>query len=168
MNILELDEAQGLTAEMVRAWLRKSGIKLDNDLWVWNSEEISLDKQGPVIDDISFTINLPLSMMVLGAIAFAWRSISRQALLRDINPRMRKGLPSLAAIAAHDDGDGLWFAQEPGGDTLTVAMDSEGQGVHAGPRGAIPAGDVKNWSFWPCDQHLNKVRWPTDADGRML
>jgi hypothetical protein len=24
------------------------------------------------------------------------------------------------------------------------------------------------WCFWPCDEHGNKVRWPTDAEGNML
>ena len=27
---------------------------------------------------------------------------------------------------------------------------------------------IAECSFWPCDKHGNKVRWPTDADGKML
>ena len=27
---------------------------------------------------------------------------------------------------------------------------------------------IAECSFWPCDEHGNKVRWPTDADGKML
>ena len=27
---------------------------------------------------------------------------------------------------------------------------------------------IAECSFWPCDKHGNKVRWPTDAEGKML
>ena len=172
MKIEELDEFQGLTSEMIQEWLLANG---------WQQvKQMAYQLDAPPVhtgwlfhkgDD---TIGTGATLnYVLAAVS---RVVSKtpQAILREINPRMRKGWPSGAAIAAHEASGGNWLSQsaQEGGvlrvlnwsvfdhraklNTLDTAQKI--------PRDMIP----DSWCFWPCDKHGNKVRWPTDAEGKML
>lgn len=155
MKIEELDEFQGLTAEMVREWL--------------HNLDPSIKPSASMADDIAAVSELC--------------GETPQALLREINPRMRKGLPSKAARIAHPLG--LWLAM-PDFDTVGAQVSivvsfplddaylpsaDDGFGMWHPEGFSFPNQKPKKahlWSFWPCDEHGNKVRWPTDAEGKML
>ena len=81
---------------------------------------------------------------------------SMQSLLREINPRMRKGMPSQEALRAHR---GLWL-RSLGKENIAIVL-SRLLEEFPSPR------DAESF-FWPCGDNYNKTRWPTDAQGNML
>jgi hypothetical protein len=92
---------------------------------------------------------------------------SMQAILREINPRMRKGWPSEAAVQTH----ARWLAKSgPTGHIICGMMEIDPAfGPCLKSRTArLDKVRADDWFFWPCDEHGNKVRWPTDAEGNML
>ena len=144
MNILDLDEAQGLTPQMVREWLANL------DPAIMPSACIS--------DDIIAVSELC--------------GETPQALLREINPRMRKGMPSEAARKAcaswlvRDAETGEVELHRTEGTSLYSASDYKSGTLKTE---AVPLRDFGTWmEFWPCDANGNKLRWPTDANGAML
>ena len=153
MRIDELDEYQGLEAQMVRDWMTSKGCYRQDGPWRHPTEKYRYtdgEYGGLLWEDTLFKLSVDFELA------------SVQALLREINPRMRKGCPSNAAIQAHD---GPWV---------------ELRGVSRMPGvtefGLDPDQSQREWMedyckdalFWPCDRHGNKVRWPTDAKGEML
>ncbi len=143
MNILDLDEAQGLTPQMVREWLANL------DPAIMPSACIS--------DDIIAVSELC--------------GETPQALLREINPRMRKGMPSEAARKAcaswlvRDVETGEVELHRTEGTSLYSASDYKSGTLKTE---AVPLRDFGDWvEFWPCDANGNKTRWPTDANGEM-
>lgn len=106
--------------------------------------------------------------------------LEKLALLREAfrdfdAPRMQQGIPSSAAIQAHDGGSGYWLAQsatEPFLGMLRVGYFDNLRGFtiyERAEKGTISFLKIPDsWSFWPCDASGNKVRWPTDANGQML
>ena len=146
MRIEELDEYQGLEAQMVRDWLTSKGCYRQDGPWRHPTEKYSYTdgEYGGLLWDNT-----------LGMISADFGFATVQALLREINPRMRKGVPSQEAITAHG---GTWMAAPPLGRNGIVFVNLR---VLLDPSWA-------EWSFWPCDDHGNKVLWPTDANGEML
>jgi len=90
------------------------------------------------------------------ALAAIYTAGNVQALLSRINPRMRKGMPSQAALRAHR---GLWL-RSLGKENIAI--------VFSRLLGEIPSPRDAESFFWPCDDNYNKTRWPTDANGVML
>ena len=137
MKIDELDECQGLTADMVREWLHK----LDP----------SIKPGASLADDIQAVSDLC--------------GETPQALLREINPRMREGVPSEAARQAHP---GNWLVSG----CLNQSKEKHFEVWHS--RNLHLASnypynpDGKRIECWPLDEHGSKVRWPTDSEGKML
>ena len=137
MKIEELDEWQGLTADMVREWLHK----LDP----------SIKPGASLADDIQAVSDLC--------------GETPQALLREINPRMREGVPSEAARQAHP---GNWLVSG----CLNQSKEKHFEVWHS--RNLHLASnypynpDGKRIECWPLDEHGSKVRWPTDSEGKML
>ena len=163
MNITELDEWQGLTAELVAKWLVVNGWQQTKPNW-WDKGEDGVLFDSHVFDQ---------QMFWLYALAAACGHNTPQALLREINPRMRKGVPSASAIVAHEASGGHWLAKSAqNGGVLRVLRWSvtdaaakldalnASQSLH---RDYVPP----SWHFWPCDANGNKVRWP-EKDGVML
>ena len=165
MRIDELDEWQGLTCESVSEWLRAQGfdMRLGGLLhaggYLVHWEPIASARQAT--EDALHAV-------------VQYRKQSLQSLLREINPRMRKGMPSDAALAEHDE----WIVCTPFGATF-IAEISYGGSDDGFSIMMPPINDhcdaefiaEKHWPeclFWPCDEHGNKVRWPTDAQGNML
>ena len=147
MRIEDLDEFQGLTPQMVREWLREQGfdMRIGGLLhagrylveWepiesAWRSTEASLY-----------------------AVA-QYRNQSVQSLLREINPRMRKGWPSDEALAMHD----RWIVRKPDGAVIVCRWRPPYMVNAAGWRANMDLEQCEQWEFWPCDEHGNKVRWP--------
>ena len=165
MKIDELDESQGLTTEMVREWLTAQNATFRNGHWTHPNGKYRYKdgKYGGL-----------LWSLTLSQIAADFGKANEQALLREINPRMRKGMPSDAALAEHDE----WIVCTPFGATF-IAEISYGGSDDGFSIMMPPINDhcdaefiaEKHWPeclFWPCDKHGNKVRWPTDAEGKML
>ena len=162
MDILDLDEAQGLTAEIARAYLERTAWTIATlaDIWParWTKcgETVWVDA-----DDLSITMR--------GLARVEQRSV--QAILREINPRLRKGVPSEAAQAAHG---GRWIAcrsDEYKHTTIVRILHGMGSRIVLQFESHQPNHEISSeldlWSFWPCDSAGNKVRWP-ERDGVML
>ena len=165
MRIDELDEWQGLTPDMVREWLRNRGWSLRGEMprcWVKGSHNFAdslVDGNG---DDLAFVIHC--EEIAAG--------LTRQDALRQINPRMHKGMPSEAARKAcaswlvRDVETGEVELHRTEGTSLYSASDYKSGTLQTE---AVPLRDFGDWmEFWPCDANGNKLRWPTDANGAML
>lgn len=149
-----LDEAQGLTLEMVRDWLKRDGYKLQTS-----------DAVGEVWD---CAVGLPVILYkngdeLGGAVQRIAENARRavQAVLRDINPRMRKGPPSKAARDAARPC--YWLASWTAIGRIGANLwDSDMMDHFA------DSPEIVEWFFWPCDAAANKIRWPMDEKGLML
>jgi hypothetical protein len=162
MNITELDEWQGLTAESISKWLVDNGWQQTKPNW-WDKGEDGFLFDSHVFDQQWFWLH------ALAAI----HETDIQGMLREINPRMRKGMPSRAALEAHgENGDWVVFRNVLHAVRFVWTVCDAVQMVSGFDvfRGDNPedAAMIAECSFWPCDKHGNKVRWPTDADGKML
>lgn len=155
MNITELDEWQGLTAELVQQWAEAHG---------YQYRISGLVKGGYV----SFANPLrPDAIVWLVPLLADRAKLSLQAFLREINPRMSKGMPSEAARKACAS----WLVRDA--ETGEVELHrTEGTSLYSAgdyKSGAVPLRDFGDWmEFWPCDANGNKTRWPTDANGALL
>ena len=160
MKIDKLDEFQGLTVDMVREWLEIHG---------WEVRECgngSTDAKKRFTDRVSVLRCAWDSCLgwLLTRVAAAER-MSVQALLREINPRMREGVPSEAARQAHP---GNWLVSG----CLNQSKEKHFEVWHS--RNLHLASnypynpDGKRIECWPLDEHGSKVRWPTDSEGKML
>lgn len=170
MDILELNEAQGLTAGMVRERLVKEGFLSwgcrDFDVCKYlgkhthhgsgNSDFTVPDEwdSGPYQRKTMFRCGLELLASMRGK--------STQQLLSEINPRMRKGCPSDAAVSAHGPGAN-WIMKDD--ERVIIGNFFEYKGKWLFSEGSS---ECSGCSFWPCDAHGNKVRWPVDERGTML
>lgn len=153
MRIDELDEHQGLEAQMVRDWMISRGCVRRDGYWRHPREQYHYtdgEYGGLLWEDTLFKLSVDFELA------------SVQALLREISPRMRKGCPSNAAIQAHD---GPWL--ELRGASRLPGVTEFGSDPDQGQREWIED-YCKDALFWPCDRYGNKVRWPTDANGVML
>ena len=163
MRIDELDEYQGLEAQMVRDWMISRGCFRQDGYWRHPREQYHYtdgEYGGLLWEDTLFKLSVDLELA------------SVQALLREINPRMRKGMPSDAARAAHG---GLWIGHM-GGEFPSVAIGywyddgSYSAGLLSWDEHKVKVAALLKHpcAFWPCDANGNKLRWPTDANGAML
>ena len=154
MRIDELDEFQGVTPQLVTDWLLANGWTQTKPRW-WERGEDGFLFDSETFDSLWFWTY---------ALATIYTSGNVQALLIKINPRMRKGMPSQAALAASSH----WLVLD--NETQEIALyRSNGRRLHVAraPFELMPDfGDFV--SYWPCDAQGNKVRWPTDAKGAML
>jgi len=159
MRIDELDEFQGLTLDMVHAWLTK---------YKWVAQEtrgsVAILRWWAAPREDKFGVWIPCELagtmtqyagMALAVLADEF-GMSVQDFLREINPRMRKGIPSQEALRAHR---GLWL-RSLGKENIATVLSRQLEEFPS-PRDAESC-------FWPCDENYNKTRWPTDAQGNML
>ena len=164
------DEYQGLTEDVVKAWLGRNGwVRQETEtevrLGYWNNPAAHITEriyEFSLLSSISFDI-----------LAQAY-GVNIQGVLRMINPRWRKGFPSNEALSEHDewlirvpwDGEFVAHISYGGSDDGFMIMfppDSE-----SGECGGLAQEVWDDCFYWPCDGNANRVRWPTDADGRML
>lgn len=172
MLIEELDEYQGITSEMLGEWLDTHGWDKKPHFAFQLAAPTKLMGYSYLKDEYLVGTGMEIASVLETVAACEKRGI--QALLREINPRMRKGMPSDAALAEHDE----WIVCTPFGATF-IAEISYGGSDDGFSIMMPPINDhcdaefiaEKHWPeclFWPCDEHGNKVRWPTDANGNML
>ena len=162
MMIEELDEWQGLTPQRVRDWLLANGWQQSKPNW-WEKGADGFLFDPQTFDQVWFWL------YALAAI----HETNIQGMLREINPRMRKGMPSRAALEAHgENGDWVVFRNVLHAVRFVWTVCDAVQMVSGFDvfRSDNPedAAMIAECSFWPCDKHGNKVRWPTDAAGKML
>ena len=161
MDISKLDEYQGLEAQMVREWMTRKGCYRQDGYWHWRHPREQYrytdgEYGGLLWEDTLFKLSVDFELA------------SVQALLREINPRMRKGMPSEAARIKHGENKD-WLCM---GYVLRVvrfcwSVMVDGTDVFSTER-SEDAAMIERCTFWPCDANGNKVRWPTDAEGKML
>ena len=153
---LLLDEAQGVTTDMIVECIGRRGWHLTANRMEWQT----LDKSKSYIRSISAWYNGIL------AIIATHEEMTLQAILREINPRMRPW-PSIEARRAHN---GPWLALYVESEALingAFRPDIEvfaSFSIHADI--LFESDDFAR--FWPCDAQGSKVRWPTDDNGNML
>lgn len=176
IEIAKMDEAQGFDLEQGRAWLQANGWTRDTTApvsgWSKNRMWICDATAKDLLGEIQCIAHV--------------EGISFQALLRAMNPRLRRGMPSVAAWEAHGQASGLWvaiwditkeqagnfswFAQQPIVTRLRrydTAWDwgIRGAGFHHDEAEGFPE---TQWLFWPVDKNGSRVRWPTNSDGALL
>ena len=172
MNITELDESQGLTVEMLHFWLLSYGWRL------------AACEQGCGKELVSPSNRRCNVLRSLEDFPWSWALIetrmTAQALLREINPRMRKGMPSKAAREAHGFKGGMWVGSRgeagSGGTLVFVSFDDSSSGLPLTvwdfsefDTWEVGQSEIDDeWLFWPADESGNKIRWYTDAEGNML
>ena len=101
MRIDELDEFQGVTPQLVTAWLLTNGWTQTKPRW-WERGEDGFLFDSETFDQQWFWTH---------ALAAIYTAGNVQGLLCKINPRMRKGMPSQAARDTHM---GAWPCDEHG------------------------------------------------------
>ena len=139
------DEAQGLTIDMISEELTRQG---------WTTREIASLEVTPSPGGLRWVAKC--------------RGITLQALLREINPRIRKGCPSATARRKHD---GFWLMRLPYSPPTVVKWNESQAGWQAQQvncNDVVSVDDAAHCFFWPCDAEANKIRWPTDDNGNML
>ena len=161
MSIDELDEFQGVTPQLVTGWLLANGWTQTKPRW-WERGEDGFLFDSETFDSLWFWTY---------ALAAIYTAGNVQQLLCKINPRMRKGMPSQAARAAHA---GPWVGHMGGEFPLvTIGHWGDDGSFTAGlmlwdARKVAEAAEAKyQCAFWPCDEHGAKVRWP-EENGAML
>jgi hypothetical protein len=188
MNALDLDEAQGLTPDLLRQRLEERGhaeLKCQNYPicpMIGGHTHHGTAQQDFITPDVWDTGQrrglVICSIELLAALA----GVTDQDLLRQINPRLRKGVPSEAAQSDHARKGGVWIAARgelgDGGTICFISFYGDDGLEHSGPF-ALWDGiewrdtdwgdgyDLTEWSFWPCDEHGQRVRWP-ERDGAPL
>ena len=161
MSIDELDEFQGVTPQLVTGWLLANGWTQTKPRW-WERGEDGFLFDSETFDSLWFWTY---------ALAAIYTAGNVQQLLCKINPRMRKGMPSQAARAAHA---GPWVGHMGGEFPLvTIGHWGDDGSFTAGlmlwdARKVAEAAEAKyQCAFWPCDEHGAKVRW-LEENGAML
>ena len=138
--------------------------------WLTPQERAQYDEAQGITDDM-IKEYLSRRDWVLGSClqwVATWKGMSLQALLRDINPRMRKGCPSEAVRMKHD---GFWLMRLPYTPPTLVRWSEshkEWQAQQFDCPHTLSEHNAQYCYFWPCDAEANKVRWPENAAGEML
>ena len=161
MKIDEFDEWQGLTPQRVRDWLLANGWQQSKPNW-WEKGADGFLFDPQTFDQVWFWL------YALAAI----HETNIQGMLREINPRLRKGMPSEAALEAHgENGDWVVFRNVLHAVRFVWTVCDAVQMVSGFDvfRSDNPedAAMIAECLFWPCDKHGNKVRWP-EKGGVML
>lgn len=175
MNISELDEAQGLTAEMVRDKLVALGHPLRECPSFYVCPSLGKHTHHGHSDAVDFIVpdawterrQQVVLEAALGLLA-AMGGISDQELLRDINPRMRPWPSPESTNANH-----FWLALDVATTTMVMGRFMPHGRDHRrfewgsdGDRYILEESD-RGILYWPCDPWGNKIRWP-EKDGAML
>lgn len=143
MNALEYLEAEDLTADMVRAWLRAKGWEHDGagdlageECWV---------RDGGAQGTVYLGKDTPKPLARTIDCLRVWTGRPSQSLLNEINPRMRAGWPTDEELERH----AFWMVRTLSDDGIRVL-------------GAYVAREWRRAGIkvecWPCDAHGNKVR----------
>lgn len=162
--IKDYEEAQGITAEMVREYLSRTGWWLSqkdarSELW---KKINNTDAPGIWLHPKEHQLGVYLDTLA----RFEGRTL--QSLLRAINPRLH-GWPSAAEIKAHSQRGGLWIGRVgtlgDGGAMVVCSFDVdhaeypliEWSAREEWRRIELTRAELAEWRFWPIDEHGNKL-----------
>jgi len=148
MNVTELDEAEGLTEEMVCKWLARKGYSETQTSGIWQKRETRFIRQINAAE-------MQRSVQLLAT----WDNVSPQAILREMNPRLASW-PDDDARAAHR---GPWLAVCVQDGTACMGLFRKDIAWFSHSGNLILTEEDTFARFWPCDAHGNKVRWPISA-----
>lgn len=141
MRIEDLLEFEGLTAEMVRAWMVAHEWKRANKSMDIGGGQCWRRDEGA---GGSVWLKEKTPLKTVESLA-KWHGLSLQSLLAEINPRMRPGWPTEEELERH----AFWMVRTLSDDGIRVL-------------GAYVAREWKKAGIkvecWPCDQHGNKTR----------
>lgn len=176
-----LEEAQGLTVEMVTSYLTTAD-------WTRTVTATGPRWSAPGTTRRSDSWSEENLNLLVCRIAETER-LTEQAMLRKINPRLRP-LPSPAARKAHP---GRWIAVNPEGHGYLIRFDEtildtaqprhiasftthiHRRRAETGERDVveeqvfrISEDQLVRWRFWSTDDSGNKVPWPTKKGGELL
>lgn len=167
MDILDLDEAQGLTIDVLEAWLVSKGWERrplpSSDSHVWQKPGVKTFKGRRVI----YQINAESMHRTLTLLA-TWEKIPVQQLLRDINSRLRGRSPGSLMPFPSLDALNAWPHH------WLLEIEPYQAGAHPCTTVSlmiVQVGMVRAIEFkrcWPCDAAGNKVRWPINEKKEML
>ena len=154
MRIDELDEFQGVTPQLIAEWMTRNGwSRSKNNWWARGEDGLMFDQQ--TFDQQWFWLK---------GLADVYTDGNQLAMLRKINPRLHPW-PSKQVREAHR---GPWLAICVGDGTACMGTFRPDIEWFAHSDDNILTEDDSFAQFWPCDNHGNKVRWPTDDNGNML
>lgn len=170
MTITDLEEFREITPQDVREYLERKGFQRNGSIWL-HAPSVTRFTDA-MIEDLGFIVRMISNI--------EGRSV--QAVLREMNPRMRRGCPSVEARIAHS---GRWLAQKDGEQrAYVITFDTDRQtdpGFEVycdpyrdewNPGCSYHVTDFRNalaaWSFWPVDASNSKLPWPRDAEGKEL
>ena len=149
MRIEDLLEFEGLTAEMVRAWLLAKGWERCPTLDLARAEcwRLGEGARGTVwLGGTDKAVAKAVEQIA------RWSGVPVQSLLSEINPRMRPGWPTDEELGRHP----LWLVSVTG----SVSLAEEGT-LHIRSvekmRGLARLSAGTTVACWPCDAHGNKV-----------
>jgi hypothetical protein len=149
MRLQELDEWQGLTADMVRAYLERTG-------WTKHGTNPSGGFAWTAKDGKAFFSLRDWELEKAITVISQKEQRKLQALLRDINPRMCKGKPSLDELRAWP----FWLVRDTEtGEVEMMAAIEPTKYLES----VWCSRDFPQWEYWPCDADGNKTRWPEVA-----
>lgn len=149
MNIRDLEEYAGVTANMVRSYLERSGWERKAKSGThgadqWYHPDLG-GHEGHLFDG-AFESSW-LEQLLRGLELQEERPI--QAILREINPRLINGPLSDADLEAHC---GQWIVRDDESGTMGIVSARQAYSYGRTVEGVF--------SFWPCDAAGNKVRMP--------
>ena len=155
MRIEDLDEFEGLTAEMVREYIARLGHPVRPCPRFPVCPKLGRHTHHGTDDSrdlcIANDLTQPITAAALGLLA-ALAGVSIQSLLSEINPRMRPGWPTDEELGRHP----LWLVSVTG----SVSLAEEGT-LHIRSaekmRGLARLSAGTTVACWPCDAHGNKV-----------
>lgn len=155
-TIEDLEEFEDLTASMVHEWLRKEGWTLTppERTAAWNAYDAHSTWEHSAAGACVVVYEKTYLFHTIASLASQAKR-SPQALLRDINPRMRAGWPTDDELARHP----FWVCQRAF-DLPVIARYAQLSGgafIDSFERAFVCRSESKGWTFWPCDSRGNKV-----------
>jgi len=148
----KLDEAQGISIDEIRMWLARKG---------WNMGIGCVYSKRRNDGSFCYVATTNELSSALSDIA-GEEGMNLQAVLREINPRMRPGYPSSEAMK-----EVAWWMFKYDSVKVEILTSAELQ-IWMTSKTEVKYRPYFRPYCWPCDAHGNKVRWPTDNKGNML
>lgn len=153
IKLKDLDIAQGMTADHVHGYLKQHDVPRDKRGYNLGGAYIT-DKciaDGFMNPDLLYVVS-----------CLTGHGPDLQAAIVAMNPRMRAGAPSLAALGVHD----FWLIHFPPipGSPVNISLHRSVDVLEYIKRDIVTVA----WRFWPCDHNGNKIRWRTNQAGELI
>lgn len=148
----KLDEAHGISVDEIRMWLERKG---------WNTGIGRVYSKRRNDGSFCYVATTNELSSALSDIA-GEEGMNLQAVLREINPRMRPGYPSSEAMK-----EVAWWMFKHDSVKVEIMTSAELQ-IWMSSKTEVKYRPYFRPYCWPCDADGNKARWPVNAAGEML